>query len=214
MRVQTRPSVLYQRLFAALGDLAEGVGYMLLFIAILFAIVVLLALIVGTKLTRSITSAVDQLYEGDQARQSGRLQPPHQGAVERPTGNPGQLVQLDDHVDRETGSGAEGKAASGRRIGDCAGSAGAALSQVDYATGKPRSARVLPSGADGERGLLRFSGVEFRQADAGGGRHQRQGNFSGADDGDDPLGGARVQHRRHSRAARTGGDRRWRGERG
>jgi sigma-B regulation protein RsbU (phosphoserine phosphatase) len=63
VRVQTRPSVLYQRLFAALGDLAEGVEYMLLFIAILFAIVVLLALIVGWKLTRSITSAVDQLYE-------------------------------------------------------------------------------------------------------------------------------------------------------
>jgi sigma-B regulation protein RsbU (phosphoserine phosphatase) len=64
VRVQTRPSVLYQRLFAALGDLAEGVGYMLLFIAILFAIVVLLALIVGWKLIRSITSAVAQLYEG------------------------------------------------------------------------------------------------------------------------------------------------------
>jgi sigma-B regulation protein RsbU (phosphoserine phosphatase) len=66
VRVQTRPSVLYQRLFAALGDLAEGVGYMLLFIAILFAIVVLLALIVGWKLIRSITSAVAQLYEGTQ----------------------------------------------------------------------------------------------------------------------------------------------------
>jgi sigma-B regulation protein RsbU (phosphoserine phosphatase) len=64
VRVQTRPSVLYQRLFAALGDLAEGVGYMLLVIAILFAIVVLLALIVGWKLIRSITSAVGQLYEG------------------------------------------------------------------------------------------------------------------------------------------------------
>jgi phosphoserine phosphatase RsbU/P len=66
VRVQTRPSVLYQRLFAALGDLAEGVGYMLLVIAILFAIVVLLALIVGWKLIRSITSAVAQLYEGTQ----------------------------------------------------------------------------------------------------------------------------------------------------
>jgi sigma-B regulation protein RsbU (phosphoserine phosphatase) len=66
VRVQTRPSVLYQRLFAALGDLAEGVGYMLLVIAILFAIVVLLALIIGWKLIRSITSAVAQLYEGTQ----------------------------------------------------------------------------------------------------------------------------------------------------
>ncbi len=94
-----------------------------------------------------------------QTCQPRRLQPPHQSAVERPTGNPGQLLQLDDHVDREAGSGAKRKAASGRRIGDCAGSAGAALSQVDYATGKPRSTRVLPSGADGERRLLRFSGA-------------------------------------------------------
>ncbi len=61
--VETRPSVLYARLFAALGDYAKGVEYILLSIAIVFAIIELLALLVGTKLTRSITSAVDQLYE-------------------------------------------------------------------------------------------------------------------------------------------------------
>ena len=62
VRVQTRPSVLYGRLFAALGDFAKGIEYILLFIAIFFAIIELLALIVGTKLTRSITAAVAQLY--------------------------------------------------------------------------------------------------------------------------------------------------------
>src|SRR5450631_556216 len=61
--VETRPSVLYARLFAALGDYARGVEYILLSIAIVFAIIELLALFVGTKLTRSITSAVGQLYE-------------------------------------------------------------------------------------------------------------------------------------------------------
>ena len=61
--VETRPSVLYARLFAALGDYARGVEYILLSIAIVFAIIELLALVVGTKLTRSITSAVDQLYQ-------------------------------------------------------------------------------------------------------------------------------------------------------
>jgi sigma-B regulation protein RsbU (phosphoserine phosphatase) len=61
--VQTRPSVIYARLFAARGDYAKGVEYILLSIAILFAIIELLALFVGTKLTRSITSAVGQLYE-------------------------------------------------------------------------------------------------------------------------------------------------------
>ncbi len=60
--VETRPSVLYARL-AALGDFARGLEYILWSIAIAFAIVVVVALFVGTKLTRSITSAVDQLYE-------------------------------------------------------------------------------------------------------------------------------------------------------
>ncbi len=62
-QVETRLSVLYARLFAALGDYAKGVEYILLSIAIVFALIELLALYVGTKLTRSITSAVGQLYE-------------------------------------------------------------------------------------------------------------------------------------------------------
>src|SRR5208282_484281 len=61
--VETRSSVLYARLFAARGDYAKGVEYILLLIAIVFAIIELLALFIGTKLTRSITSAVGQLYE-------------------------------------------------------------------------------------------------------------------------------------------------------
>jgi sigma-B regulation protein RsbU (phosphoserine phosphatase) len=56
--------VLYARLFAALGDYAKGLEYILLSIMFVFAIIWLLALFVGTKLARTITSAVDQLYEG------------------------------------------------------------------------------------------------------------------------------------------------------
>jgi sigma-B regulation protein RsbU (phosphoserine phosphatase) len=63
VRVQTRPSVLYDRLFAALGDLARGVEYILFVVAIVFAVIELLALFIGTRLTRSITTAVAQLYE-------------------------------------------------------------------------------------------------------------------------------------------------------
>jgi len=62
--VETRPSVLYARLFAALGDYAQGLEYILLSIMFVFAIIWFLALFVGTKLARTITSAVDQLYEG------------------------------------------------------------------------------------------------------------------------------------------------------
>jgi phosphoserine phosphatase RsbU/P len=63
VRVQTRPSLLYERLFATLGNIARGVEYILLAVAIVFAIIELLALFIGTRLTRSITSAVAQLYE-------------------------------------------------------------------------------------------------------------------------------------------------------
>ena len=63
LRVETRPSVLYERLFASLGDFAKGVEYILLFIAVVFGIIELLALVIGTQLTRSIAASVAQLYE-------------------------------------------------------------------------------------------------------------------------------------------------------
>jgi phosphoserine phosphatase RsbU/P len=63
LRVQTRPSVLYTRLFAALGDFATGVEYTLFFAAVIFAIIELLALWIGTRLTRTVTGAVAQLYD-------------------------------------------------------------------------------------------------------------------------------------------------------
>ncbi len=61
--LHTRPSVLYARLFEALGSYAQVLETAQLIVAIIFGIIVLLALFVGTKLTRSITSAVDQLYQ-------------------------------------------------------------------------------------------------------------------------------------------------------
>ena len=62
--VETRPSILYARLFAVLGDYAQGVEYILFSIALIFAAIEALAIWVGLKLTRSITSAVADLYEG------------------------------------------------------------------------------------------------------------------------------------------------------
>src|SRR5256712_1685794 len=63
LRVETRPSVLYAHLFAALGDFAMGVEYLLLFAAAIFAIIELLALLIGMRLTRTVTGAVAQLYD-------------------------------------------------------------------------------------------------------------------------------------------------------
>jgi sigma-B regulation protein RsbU (phosphoserine phosphatase) len=61
--VETRPSMLSARLFAEQGEYAQGLEFILLSIMFVFAISGPLALFVGTKLTRSITFAVDQLYE-------------------------------------------------------------------------------------------------------------------------------------------------------
>lgn len=61
-RVETRPSVLYAHLFGAGGDYSKGIESILFSIAIVFAIIELLALWIGTKLTRSITSSVADLY--------------------------------------------------------------------------------------------------------------------------------------------------------
>ena len=63
VKVRTRPSVLYGHLFAALGDIAKGVEYLLLAILVFFAVIELVALIIGTRMTRTVTGAVAQLYD-------------------------------------------------------------------------------------------------------------------------------------------------------
>jgi sigma-B regulation protein RsbU (phosphoserine phosphatase) len=63
LQVRTRPSVLYTHLFAALGDFAIGVVYILLGVGIFFAIIELVALFTGTRMTRTVTAAVAQLYD-------------------------------------------------------------------------------------------------------------------------------------------------------
>ncbi len=60
--VQTRLSALYDHLFSALGDFAPTIELLLLAAAIFYAIIELIALWIGTHLTRSVTGAVGQLY--------------------------------------------------------------------------------------------------------------------------------------------------------
>jgi sigma-B regulation protein RsbU (phosphoserine phosphatase) len=63
VRVRTLPSVLYGHLFASLGDFAKGVEYILLGVGIFFAIIEGVALFTGTRMTRTVTAAVAQLYD-------------------------------------------------------------------------------------------------------------------------------------------------------
>jgi len=63
LQVTTRPAVLYTHLFAALGEFVRGVVYILAGVAIFFAIIELIALIIGTRMTRTVTAAVAQLHD-------------------------------------------------------------------------------------------------------------------------------------------------------
>jgi sigma-B regulation protein RsbU (phosphoserine phosphatase) len=66
LRVQTRPSLLYRRLFSALGEFALWAEAVLAVVAVLFGIIVLIALLVGTRLTRTVTGSVANLYQATQ----------------------------------------------------------------------------------------------------------------------------------------------------
>jgi phosphoserine phosphatase RsbU/P len=60
--VQTRASALYDHLFAAPGEFAATVEAFLLAAAAFFAIIELIALYIGTRLTRTVTGTVSNLY--------------------------------------------------------------------------------------------------------------------------------------------------------
>jgi len=98
VRVQTRPSVLYSRLFAAFGDFAKGVELILFGIAIGLAIIELLALVIGTSLTRSITGAVAQLYRATQHVDRGDF------SHRIPVKSRDQLAELANSFNRMTAS--------------------------------------------------------------------------------------------------------------
>ena len=63
LRVKTRPSRLYGHLFLALGEFAGLVVDALIAVGIVFAIIELIALIIGTRMTRTVTAAVAQLHD-------------------------------------------------------------------------------------------------------------------------------------------------------
>ena len=71
--VVTRPSMLYGTLFASMGDKARILEFVVLAVVILLGLVELVALIIGIRLTRSMTRAVAELYEATQHVDRGDL---------------------------------------------------------------------------------------------------------------------------------------------
>ena len=169
LRVQTRPSILYGRLFAALGDFATGVEYMLLFVAIVFALIELLALLVGTRLTRTVTSAVGQLYDATTHINRGDFS--HRISVK----SNDQLATLANSFNSMTASieNLIEEQKEKQRLQNELTIAQEVQAQLFptafFSAGFAGSIWVLPSGANRERRLLRFPRGGFRQAHSGGG---------------------------------------------
>ncbi len=66
LSVRTRPSLLYSRLFLTIGDFANLMLVVLIAIAVFFAIIELFALLIGIRLTRTMTRSVAALYGATQ----------------------------------------------------------------------------------------------------------------------------------------------------
>ena len=62
MLVRTRPSLMYDRLFRTVGNFVNVVLIALTAVGIFFGIIELIALIIGVRLTKTITSSVYKLY--------------------------------------------------------------------------------------------------------------------------------------------------------
>ena len=73
LAVHTRPSTLYDRLFRTLGEFSNVILSVLIAVAVLFAFIELVALVIGVRLTRTMTASVAHLYEATQHIETGRL---------------------------------------------------------------------------------------------------------------------------------------------
>jgi sigma-B regulation protein RsbU (phosphoserine phosphatase) len=62
----TRPSLIYSHLSVYLGDWTDRIAVYLVVFAVIFFVIVVLALFIGLRLTRIITSSVANLYEATQ----------------------------------------------------------------------------------------------------------------------------------------------------
>ena len=156
MLVDTRPSMLYGTLFSSLGEKSRIFLDVLTGIAIFFGLIELVALVIGVRLTRSMTKSVAELYDATGHINRGDLTHRIQVRTQRPDGGAGAVVQLHDRVAVQADRRAEGEAAAGRRTGHRPRSAEPALPCRPHRPALAGGARDLPSGAHRERRLLRL----------------------------------------------------------
>jgi sigma-B regulation protein RsbU (phosphoserine phosphatase) len=73
LTVRTRPSLLYNRLFRTLGDMTNAILIVLVVIGVIFALIEIVAFVIGVRLTRTMTSSVAKLYDATQHVNAGDL---------------------------------------------------------------------------------------------------------------------------------------------
>jgi phosphoserine phosphatase RsbU/P len=71
--IVTRPSILYTALFATLGDKTRILWFGLLGIAVFFGLIEFVALLIGMRLSRSVTGSVARLYRATERVKHGDL---------------------------------------------------------------------------------------------------------------------------------------------
>ena len=124
--------------------------------AIIFLVIEGAALLIGIRMTRSMTRTVDTLYDATERVKAGDFSyrthfPPHD-----------QLTALGEAFDSMTASverlmqESQERMRLAERVGYCARSATPALSAVGAEGAGPRSLRGLQGGALGQRRLLRL----------------------------------------------------------
>ena len=184
--VDTRASAVLGTVFQTL-DWAELWLTLFVVVSVIFLIVELVSLVAGVQLSRSITGAVHELYEGTQRVKDGRFQLLDSGEGQRPACRTGQVVQHHDGQPGPADHCGQGEGATGIRTDDRPRSAAAALPQgrsVHQDAGV--EGRVQP-GADGFGRLLRFHGDFGKRPGLRHRRCGRQGDLGGAADGDHPI---------------------------
>lgn len=100
IEVDSRPTLLYRQLFGASlgGVVTSGIRDGLIALCVVFALIEMLALFMATRLSRTITASVSDLYEATQAIDHGRLD--HRIGVTRQD----QLAELSRSFNTMTGS--------------------------------------------------------------------------------------------------------------
>ena len=73
LQATTRPSLLYARLFQTMVEFGTAIWTLLIVLAVVFAVIELIALIVGVGLTRTMTRSVAELYGATQHINRGDL---------------------------------------------------------------------------------------------------------------------------------------------